>query len=195
MTTSHYLNQCCIIVNWTTRNRLHWNLIEIEIFSLKKMNLKMSSAQMAAILSRPQCVNYLSKINHWSLVTGGSTSHQCFHLTKGQQCRTVRFPLSSAWTSCSINSRNAGDLRRHDAHVHSNTANIDSTLTLTLSLTLLHRRHPQHWSPNKRDGASNHRHLDCLFNHLFKLSSNCFHLMTSSWTQFSGFSQNRKLGR
>ena len=31
-------------------------LIEIDIFSVKKMHFKMSSAKMAAILSRPQCV-------------------------------------------------------------------------------------------------------------------------------------------
>ena len=32
-------------------------LIKIQTLSLKKMNLKMLSAQMAAILSQPQCVN------------------------------------------------------------------------------------------------------------------------------------------
>ena len=33
-------------------------LIEIYIFSFKKLHLKMSSGKMAAILSRPQCVKY-----------------------------------------------------------------------------------------------------------------------------------------
>ena len=32
-------------------------LIRIQTFSFKKMHLKMSSAKMASILSRPQCVN------------------------------------------------------------------------------------------------------------------------------------------
>ena len=38
------------------------NLIEILAFSLKKMRLKVSSAKLAAILSRPQCVKYQSII-------------------------------------------------------------------------------------------------------------------------------------
>ena len=44
------------------------------------------------------------------------------------------------------------------------------------------------WRHNERDGVSNHRHLDCLFNCVFrrrskktsKLPGKCFHLMTSS---------------
>ena len=37
-------------------------LIRIQTFSFKKMHFKMSSAKMAAILSRPKCVNaYMHK--------------------------------------------------------------------------------------------------------------------------------------
>ena len=54
---SHYLNQCWVIVNWTVRNKLQWKLNGILSFSFKKMHLKMSSARMAAILSRGRWVN------------------------------------------------------------------------------------------------------------------------------------------
>ena len=48
---SHYLNQCWNIVNWILRTNFSEILIEIHIFSFKKMHLKMPSAYMAAILS------------------------------------------------------------------------------------------------------------------------------------------------
>ena len=41
---SHFLNQCWNIVNWTLRN-LSEILIEIHIFSFRKMHLKMSSGK------------------------------------------------------------------------------------------------------------------------------------------------------
>ena len=41
----HYLNQCWNIVNWTTMNKLQWNLNQIHTLSFKKMNLKISSAK------------------------------------------------------------------------------------------------------------------------------------------------------
>ena len=50
---SHYLNQCCIIVNWTLRNKLQI-VFETQTFSFKKM-----PSGMSAILSRPQGVNSL----------------------------------------------------------------------------------------------------------------------------------------
>ena len=39
---SHYLNQCCIIVNWTLRNKLQWNFSQKLNFSFKKVQLKTS---------------------------------------------------------------------------------------------------------------------------------------------------------
>ena len=38
-------------------------LIEIQTFSWKKMNVKISSAQMVAILSKPQCVNQIHDVD------------------------------------------------------------------------------------------------------------------------------------
>ena len=42
--SSHYLNQCWNIINFTLKNRFQW-LIKIHIFSFKKMHLKMLSAE------------------------------------------------------------------------------------------------------------------------------------------------------
>ena len=47
---SHYLNQCCNIVNKTLRNIFQWK------FLVKEMHLKTSSAKWRPFLSRPQCV-------------------------------------------------------------------------------------------------------------------------------------------
>ena len=47
---SHYLNQCWVIVNWTLRNKLHWNFNWNKNFSFTKMHLKVSSAKW-----RPFC--------------------------------------------------------------------------------------------------------------------------------------------
>ena len=35
---------------------------------------------------------------------------------KGQWCRALMFSLIWAWTNCSVNNRDAGDLRRHHTH-------------------------------------------------------------------------------
>ena len=40
-------------------------LIEIKTFSLTNLHLKVSSAKVGAILSRPQCVNFINKRGHW----------------------------------------------------------------------------------------------------------------------------------
>ena len=57
---SHYLNQCCNIVNWTLRNKFQWHL--------NRNALKNVVWKMAAILSRPQCVKtYLMVQCHQSL--------------------------------------------------------------------------------------------------------------------------------
>ena len=44
-------NQCWNIINWTLRNKLQWNLIEIHTFSFMKMHLKMLSGKC-----RPFCL-------------------------------------------------------------------------------------------------------------------------------------------
>ena len=55
--TSHYLNQCCSIVNWTLNNKLHFNR-NSNIF-LQENVFENVVCEMSAILSRPQCVNVL----------------------------------------------------------------------------------------------------------------------------------------
>ena len=47
---SHYPNQCCFIVNWNLRKKFQWIIIEIKTFSVKNMQLKMSSGKW-----RPFC--------------------------------------------------------------------------------------------------------------------------------------------
>ena len=57
---SHYLNQCRVIANWISRNKLQWNFIEIHNFSFPKMHLKIPSAEW-----RPFCAGKMSKCFLW----------------------------------------------------------------------------------------------------------------------------------
>ena len=50
-------NQCCNIVNWTPRNKLHWNLNRVSNISIEDDIFKNVVCKMPAILS--QCVNPL----------------------------------------------------------------------------------------------------------------------------------------
>ena len=56
---SHYLNQCWNIVNWTLRNKRHWNLNQNLYIFIQENGFENVVWKMAAILSRPQCVNTL----------------------------------------------------------------------------------------------------------------------------------------
>ena len=42
---SHYLNQCWVIVSWTLRNKLQWNINRIQNFSFTKIHRKILSAK------------------------------------------------------------------------------------------------------------------------------------------------------
>ena len=55
--TSHYLNQCWDIVNWTLRDKLKWNLNRNSHIFIQENAFENVVWKMAAILSRPQCVN------------------------------------------------------------------------------------------------------------------------------------------
>ena len=54
---SHYLNQCWIIVNWTLRNKLLWNLNRNSNVFIQENAFESVVCETASILSRPQCVN------------------------------------------------------------------------------------------------------------------------------------------
>ena len=51
---SHYLNQCWIIVSWTLRDRLQWNL-KIHQFCFRKMHLKIFSADVSHFVQASMC--------------------------------------------------------------------------------------------------------------------------------------------
>ena len=58
---NHYLNQCWIIVNWTLRNKLQWNLIRNSNIFIQENAFESVVYEMAAILSRPQCVKHIHR--------------------------------------------------------------------------------------------------------------------------------------
>ena len=57
---SHYLNQCWNIVNWTLRNKFQWRCKQISYIFIQENEFECIVREMAAILSRPQCVNALT---------------------------------------------------------------------------------------------------------------------------------------
>ena len=54
---SHYLNQCCIIVNWTHSNKLQSNCFRNSYIFIQANEIEYVW-EMSAILSWPQCVNW-----------------------------------------------------------------------------------------------------------------------------------------
>ena len=65
--TSHYLNQCFNVVNWTLWNKFQWNLYRNLYVFIQENAFENFVWKLVDILSRPQCVNGRSSI--W-----GSTS-------------------------------------------------------------------------------------------------------------------------
>ena len=53
---SHYLNQCWVVVKWTVRNKLQWNINQTKLF-IDKNAVESVVWEMAAILSRRRWVN------------------------------------------------------------------------------------------------------------------------------------------
>ena len=57
--SSHYLNQCWLIVNWTSQNKFHWSSNHNSIIFIQEMHLKFSSVKMAAICPKGDALNLL----------------------------------------------------------------------------------------------------------------------------------------
>ena len=53
----HYLKLWWLVINWTHRNKLHWNFIQNTVISIQQNVFENVFCKMAAILSPPQCVN------------------------------------------------------------------------------------------------------------------------------------------
>ena len=56
--TSHYLNQCWNIVNWTIRNKLQWNSNRNLNIFIQENALENGICEMVSIMSWPQCVKH-----------------------------------------------------------------------------------------------------------------------------------------
>ena len=57
---SHHLNRCRNIVNWTLENKLQWNLNRHLYILIQENAFEIVVRELAAILSRPQCVKSCS---------------------------------------------------------------------------------------------------------------------------------------
>ena len=80
---SHYLNQCWNVVNWTIGNKLQLNLRRKSYIFIQENAFENAVWKLAAILSRPQCVN-----THWrSLDSYCSTVHYSINPSSGRYLR------------------------------------------------------------------------------------------------------------
>ena len=62
---SHYLKQCWNVINWTIRNKPHWNLNRNPYIFFQENAFQYCVWKMATILSRPQCVKLKKKRSIW----------------------------------------------------------------------------------------------------------------------------------
>ena len=76
MAPSPYLNQCWDIVNWTLKNKLHWNFNRNSNIFIQENALENVVCEMAPILSRPQWVN--KPFQSWIIII-----HNPFGLLQG----------------------------------------------------------------------------------------------------------------
>ena len=82
---NHCLNQCWIIVNWTIRNTLKWNLNQTTTFQFKKSHWKISSAKYWLCLSRTKRVSVSVETREPPY---GTQSSVCGNHTKRLCCET-----------------------------------------------------------------------------------------------------------
>ena len=73
---SHYLNQCWNIVNWTLGNKFQWNRNRNSNIFIQENSFE-NVRNMAAILSRLQCVNCHSPQHPWQLALGPPPPAHC----------------------------------------------------------------------------------------------------------------------
>ena len=74
---SHYLNQCWIIINRTLRNKLQWNHYRNSYIFIQENAFECVVRKMAAIWSRPQCVDNQDGNGRWTNLT-----HHILYITR-----------------------------------------------------------------------------------------------------------------
>ena len=76
---SHYLNQCWNIVNPNLKNKLQWNLKRNSYIFIQENAFENLVCEMAAILSRPQCIKASWHLFKWCLDTKKATNPCSMH--------------------------------------------------------------------------------------------------------------------
>ena len=141
--SSHCLNKCCLIVNWTLRNKPQWNKNQNTKVFIPVNAFENVVCEMAAIFSRERWVKWHAKTVHMYTTKQTQNTALCivrwcitrsphgktFSITGllwGNLNITVGFPhkgsammmpLLFAWIINWTNSQVASDLRRRDLHV------------------------------------------------------------------------------
>ena len=104
MTPSHYLSQCWNTVNWILRTNFSEILIGIQIFSFKKIHLKMSSGKW-----RPSCLS-LNVLKNLSMCYASQPSVSCIIWYPAAQLPQMRSKIA-ALTHCGLGDFNHGSHR------------------------------------------------------------------------------------
>ena len=130
----HYLNQCWLIVNYTSTSKFQWNFDQFQTFSFRKIELEYGVCNMTTTLFRLRCVSWWmahqvrgNRHGHGDVIKwkhfprycplcGEFTGHRWIPLTKVSNTELWCFLWSAPWINGWVNNREAGDLRRHRVH-------------------------------------------------------------------------------
>ena len=146
---SHYLNQCWNIVDSNIGNKFQWNLKRNPYIFIQENTFEYVVWQMAAVLSRPQCIKanpHLQNQAAWyGLPVWGQFSRDCF-----SHVRATKLFEERPRSICIL----------------------FIIYRYIYIVRLIKTRHGfVRWRHNEHDGVSSHRRLDCLFSPLFRRRS------------------------
>ena len=150
---SHFLNQCCVIINWTLGNKLQWIFNQNTKIFIHENASENIVCELAAILSRgkewkSRTLSGMITISkgHIFLVTGPLKGESTGGFPSQRQWRRdLMFSLIDTWTNYWTNIQDAGDLRcqhaRYDVTVMTVPADVQvsdgtrSTYTALMTVT------------------------------------------------------------
>ena len=101
---SHSLNQCCLVVNWTFRNKRQWNLIQNTKLFIHENAFENVACETADVLSRRRWVNLansLSLLRNTTLLPEPVLSYWAVAFTKDKfnlenECEIFLFEITAS---------------------------------------------------------------------------------------------------
>ena len=90
----HYLNQCCLIANWTLVNKFKWKFNQNTIIFIQ---IKFENGcKILALLSQPQCIKPIS-LTQFLLLKQKCHFDEIFIIDCTEKCQNDNFCCSQWW--------------------------------------------------------------------------------------------------